>query len=169
MSLPEPKLPNCPPNDAKGVYKKVYRFVESDPPVQRDFFSISKKERIANNIRRKYKRTKAQECYAIGLSVFEDINEILSIKKNEETHNNDKIAECSLIPEYGLVKQTFMVKRKSHYTWWPVCGLTFFLFLRLYKNRGIIMHDIFNIRELGELDIVEIYDYCDRRFFYMQE
>ncbi len=24
------------------------------------------------------------------------------------------------------------------------------------------MHDIFNIRELGELDIVEIYEYCDR-------
>ncbi len=134
MSLHELKLPDCPPKDAKGVYKKVYRFVESDPPVQRDFFSISKKERITGIIRRKYKRTKAQECYARGLSVFEDINEILSIKKNEETHNNDKIAECSLIPEYGLVKQTFMVKRKSHYTWWPVCGLDFLSIFKVIQE-----------------------------------
>lgn len=102
--LPE----NCPPADAISPDSKTfYRLVSNNPPVDDDFRSQRKLFPA--------RQFNVDECQALSLSVFSDVESIKQILKFK-THKNKKIAQILLAAADGVVKQTG--NTVSHYSWW---------------------------------------------------
>lgn len=105
--LPE----NCPPEDVSISNGDLfYRFTHREDVITDDDWK--------NNLQlypdKKY--TGDLLKYAAGLSILNDL-EVARQKKLPLLKNRyNGIAEISLVPTDGVIKQTF--SEKSHYTWW---------------------------------------------------
>ena len=101
--LPE----RCPPEDAfhpNGVY---FRLTESEKIECSDFWSHRKKWPT--------KMFQVCECRARSVSVFDDIEQCLNVRKLPN-QKQKKIVSVQLSNGDGVIKQTG--KNTSHYSWW---------------------------------------------------
>lgn len=114
MKWAEPLPEQCPP---KGAFPPddviYYRLVESNPPTERDFFSLRKLNPD--------KRFNADECTARAVSVFCNLASCANIRLLP-THRekNEHVLEFRLTSKSGVVMQTG--RQQHHYSWWRANG-----------------------------------------------
>jgi len=117
MERSEKLPPNCPPREAEEASGEVYRLVNKNPPVAKDFLSWyeSKPEMTYED--------RSKECQAHGLSVYNQKSSILSLLKRIPTlRKNKKVALGRLTPDLGVMLNTPSNEDKLHYTWWVAVG-----------------------------------------------
>ena len=103
---PEYYPENCPPNEARKETLEVYRLVDNNPPVKKDFLPS-----IIEYPNRQF----PDICLACGVSVFTDIRGTKRTKKRYKALRNKKIAKGKIFKDDGLILETLS---KYHITWW---------------------------------------------------
>jgi hypothetical protein len=116
MERSEKFPPNCPPRQANEASGEVYRLVDSDPPVDKDFLSLYE---LYPNKRGEDPDT---ECQRSGLSVHTEKSSASKLIKRIPKFKNKKIAVGQLTPDLGLILNTPSRKNDSHHTWWVPAG-----------------------------------------------
>ena len=101
--------PSCPPADAVPCDGQYYRIAKGNPAEDSDFFSQRKMQPD-----KVFKGLGVDDCIARALSVFADKSDATRRLKLPK-FRDAKIAEVTLEPKDGLMKQTFSA---SHYSWW---------------------------------------------------
>jgi hypothetical protein len=107
----EPLPRSCPPEDAREPAGDAYfRFVESIPPTDRDFWSQRKlfPGKLFN----------VDECTALACSLISNVNECVRLLKLP-SQKNKKVVEFTPPADSGLIKNT---RSWYHYSWWRVKG-----------------------------------------------
>ena len=102
-------LPNgCPPPEAEEIAasRDVFRLVDSNPPTDDDFASLSALYPG---------RAFSDKCRALGLSVHTELSDSKKTLKLP-TQRGRQICRVRLGPGAGRIQQTYT---PSHHTWWP--------------------------------------------------
>lgn len=110
MQWPEFFPDNCPPPHAFPTKGEVFRFVKNDPPKLKDFYSHRQ-----NQPNRNFDKP---ECVVCGISVFRNIEDVLSVKRIVPAFKKRKIAEGALERFMGKMLNTPSYNADSHCTWW---------------------------------------------------
>ncbi len=111
MQWPDYFPDGCPPQDAQPAAGEVYRLVKKDPPEQEDFKSLREKKPRDD--------FGEQACQACGLSVFQDDQDVLRVKRRAPGMQKRLVARGTLTPDFGQIKQTSSKDDgASHHTWW---------------------------------------------------
>jgi hypothetical protein len=104
---------NCPPSQAKATTNEImYRLVENNPPESSDFVSIRRQ-----NPQKEYDDS-ITECKACGLSLFDDEQGAINMKKKIPRLRKLKIARGQLGVDSGAIQHTPSQNSHCHYTWW---------------------------------------------------
>ena len=104
---------HCPPKEASALDSTVFRLCKNNPPSNNDFipYVILYPER--NFI--------GQECQSCGVSVYNDIEDIKSLRKIHKGLRKQYICSGQITQKTGLALAT-PVKGNSHTTWWIASG-----------------------------------------------
>jgi hypothetical protein len=100
----------CPPTAAVGMDGCFYRLVASDPPTQTDF--KSHKELNPS-------KPFPDPCQACGLSIFQNLNDIVALKARVPAFKKKFVAIGELQSHQGVLCHTpSSGQNNSHHTWW---------------------------------------------------
>lgn len=117
MERSEKFPPNCPPREAEEASGEVYRLVDSNPPVAKDFRSWYelKPEKTYED--------QAKECQAHGLSVYTQKSSIFSLfNRIPRLRKKKKVALGKLTPDLGVMLNTPSSEDDLHHTLWVAIG-----------------------------------------------
>lgn len=99
----------CPPVDARKDELAVFRLVSNNPPTSGDFLPTIKESPPHRDF------SDEVLCIACGVSVFKNIDDIVKKRTRYKALRDKKVARGIIMPNDGLVKETFGL---SHVTWW---------------------------------------------------
>lgn len=100
---------DCPPGDSRDANETVYRCVSGSPPPAEDFVPYGQTGRPAP--------PGVDDCEWCGLSVYTEIEGIRSMWRRIPAFELRDIAEATLTPEDGAIKNT-PHNEPSHHCWW---------------------------------------------------
>lgn len=122
LKFPDYFPPNCPPAEATGEAKNLFRLCYGPTPTEEDFVSYYLKgpKKYEGNI------------LAYGLSVFPTEDDCRSArKKSPLLRKKYKFCSCGMnTPERGKILSTPNQQNPTHITWWTYEGVephTFFV------------------------------------------
>lgn len=114
QNIYDDRLPKqCPPVEAERVNSTLYKAIDGDQPVIRDFHSFAERGR---------KNTDPQKCISWGLSVWPDMNAVMHGRDAIPYFRTKKIIQFSITPEDGCVGYTPSATQPDHHTFWKVFG-----------------------------------------------
>lgn len=106
--------PNCPPAQAVAPGGRIFRFVKSDPPADRDFLPYTQL----------YPRRRFDDpCKARGLSVHRDLDAARRAQRLVPGFDKRYIAVAEVDGSHGRILPTPATPGDGHNTWWPPVGL----------------------------------------------
>lgn len=100
----------CPPEEAFTYEGSLYRFINRNNPVPKDFKSYYE-TKIGNDWGDK-------ACQARGLSVFKTLDDCSEMMRTVPALRKKKVAVATIDSECGLLANTPSTKSKRHCTWW---------------------------------------------------
>jgi len=103
--------PNCPPDEAFPPGNSFFR-LGSIPPDDSDFWSHRR--------RFPYKVFQVSECVAFSLSVFDDPDAVLRLKRLLPAMRSRPVFQVDLTENDGLIQQTG--SDLHHFSWWRSTG-----------------------------------------------
>ena len=98
---------DCPPKEAIAIEKPFFR-LGSIPPGESDFWSHRK--------RFPHKVFKVDACIAMSLSVFDDLDAVLHLKRLLPAMRSKSVFQLNLTSKDGVVSQTG--NDAHHFSWW---------------------------------------------------